>query len=122
MMCLTEKEHKERNRNRRDSHCPDREDCTWPESGHFDCVCEFFACLDPEDDIKPLMGFLGIYVDEGFPCLAFTVDTTGSMGTEIGTVKEVIRNFLSSEEHGPGCYVLQPFNDNARGYFDPTST
>ena len=117
-MCLNEKEHLEQNQN---SHCPEREDCTCPESGHFDCVCEFFACLDPEDDIKPLMGFLGIYVPEGSPCLAFTVDTTGSMGTEISTVKEVIRAFLSSEEHGPGCYVLQQFNDNARGYFDPTS-
>ena len=120
MMCLSEKEHVERKRKRRDFHCIDR--ACQKIKVH---VCEFFACLDPEDDIKPLMGFLNIVVDEhayGFPCLAFTVDTTGSMSAEIHAVKEVIRAFLLAEEHGPGCYILQPFNDNADGYFDPTST
>ena len=121
MMCLSEKEHQERKRKRRDSYCsdsedkfccPDRKDCKCPgKASPVICVCEFFDCLDPEDDIKPLMGFTLIYVAEGFPCLAFTVDTTGSMKTEIDTVKEVIRYILSSEEDGPGCYVLQPFND-----------
>ena len=134
MMCLSEKEHEERKRKRRDFHCPDsedkfccpyRKDCKCPGS-EFDrsiiCVCEFFDCLDPDDDIKFLMGFIFIHVDEGFPCLAFTVDTTGSMSTEISTVKEVIRYFLSAEEGGPGCYVLQTFNDYKNGLFVPTST
>ena len=77
-----------------------------------------FACHDP-DDLPPIFGIA--YIKVGFPCLAFTVDTTGSMRQEIDAVKEVVRNFLASEEDGPGCYVLQPFNDYADGRFDPTS-
>ena len=45
------------------------------------------------------------------PCLAFAVDTTGSMGEEIEAAKEIIRNLSRSEEDSPVCYVLQPFND-----------
>lgn len=109
MLCISAKEHEERKRKARASHCPDRTACKCPGSGPIVCVCEFFACLDPKDDIKPIIGFPS--VPEGFPCLGLTVDTTGSMGTEIGTVKDVIRTFLSSEEGNPGCYVLQPFSD-----------
>ena len=81
-------------------------------------MCEFFACLDSDYDLPAIFG---LDVIEGKPCLAFTVDTTGSMGEEIDAVKAVVRNFLASEEDGPGCYVLQPFNDYANGIFDPTS-
>ena len=129
MMCLSEKEHEDRKRMRRDSYCPDRKDCKCPgNESLIICVCEFFDCLDPEDNIKPIMG-ISYIPDISVPCLAFIVDTTGSMETEISAVKEVIRTFLSSEEgtytskrlYGPGCYVLQPFNDYKNGMFDPTS-
>ena len=109
-------------RKRRDFHCPERKDCKCPDSGELVCVCEFFACLDPDDDIKPMVGMIDVFVEEFvFPCLAFAVDTTGSMREEIEAAKEVIRNLLSSEEDGPICYVLQPFNDYRDGSFDPAS-
>ena len=121
MLCLNQRDHEERKRKRRDFHCPEREDCECPDSGELTCICEFFACLDPDDDIKPIMGLIDVNVKFGFPCLAFVVDTTGSMGREINAVKEVIRGLLSSEEDGPGCYVLQPFNDYEDGFFHPDS-
>ena len=122
MLCLSERDHEERKRKRRDFHCPERKDCKCPESGKLVCVCEFFACLDPDDDIKPIMGLIDVFVELGFlPCLAFAVDTTGSMGEEIEAAKEIIRNLSRSEEDSPVCYVLQPFNDLQNGFFDPAS-
>ena len=121
MLCLNERSHTEEKRKKRAFHCPERRDCTCPDSRELVCVCEFYACLDPDDDLPAIFGLYDIDVIEGFPCLAFTVDTTGSMRQEIDAVKEVVRNFLASEEDGPGCYVLQPFNDYADGRFDPTS-
>ena len=125
MLCLSERDRIRRRRETEEdpADCPEYgEDCACPGTETLCCVCEFFACLDPEDDIKPIMGLYDVFVEElGVPCLAFTVDTTGSMGTEIHTVKQVIRDFLSSEEEGPGCYVLQPFNDYLDGDFDPSS-
>lgn len=45
-------------------------------------------------------------------CLAFAVDTTGSMAEEISHVKQVIQHFIQSEENEITlCYVLVPFND-----------
>ena len=122
MLCLSDKGHEGRRRKRQGFMCPEFGDpCSCPPEGEVICVCEFFACLDPEDDIMPILGILDVIVDEGLPCLAFAVDTTGSMGGEIAAAKEVIRNFLSSEEDGPGCYVLQPFNDLQNGVFIPAS-
>ena len=122
MLCLSEKSREDRKRKKRDSHCPGYEElCLCPDTGDKICPCEFFRCLDPKDDIQPILGIADVYTDDGFACLAFAVDTTGSMGTEIGTVKDVIRDFLVSEEHGPQCYVLQPFNDLLNGIFDPAS-
>ena len=121
MLCLSEKEHDQKRR-RRYSHCPAfGAACFCPSMGVLLCVCEFFACLDPDDDITPIFGLSDVDVPEGFPCLAFAVDTTGSMGSEIEAVKVVVRNFTASEEDGPGCYVLQPFNDLTNGAFDPGS-
>ena len=139
MLCLSERSREDRRK--RDSHCITENGiecccseyegmgrpCCCPEpavpAGELElfCVCEFFACLDPEDDLKPILGIADVYTDDGFACLAFAVDTTGSMSTEIETVKDVIRDFLASEEDGPQCYVLQPFNDHLDGTFDPTS-
>ena len=119
MLCIS---HQDGKRKRRESmhDCPN---CTCPTNGKFgNCVCEFFACLDPNDDLKPILGLYAIdpgYI--GFPCLALVVDTTGSMQNEIEAAKVVIRNFLSSEEDGPGCYVLQPFNDLKDEVFDANS-
>ena len=45
-------------------------------------------------------------------CLAFVIDTTGSMGSEIGHAQDVVRNFIQSEENDLTlCYILVPFND-----------
>ena len=122
MLCLSDKGHEERRKKRQSSICPDfGAPCFCPPEGEVICVCEFFACLSAEDDIMPILGIVDVIVDEGFPCLAFAVDTTGSMSGEIAAAKEVIINFVRGEEDGPGCYVLQPFNDLRNGVFIPAS-
>jgi len=89
------------------------EECTCPPGGiDGDCIfcpCEFFRCLDPEDDLKPILGFIA----DDIQCLAFVVDTTGSMREEIAATKAVIQSFIKSEEelNDTGCYILMPFND-----------
>ena len=141
MLCLSEKSREDR-RKKRDSHCVtefgrpccclEEEDdmvrpCCCPEPAvpggpkTLLCVCEFFACLDPEDDIQPILGIADVFTDDGFACLAFAVDTTGSMSNEIRAVQDLLRDFLASEEDGPQCYVLQPFNDHLDGTYDPAS-
>ena len=93
--------------------CPSRGDCTCPPDGinaDIMCTCEFFACLDVEDHLGPIFGFSSLV--QG-PCLAFVVDTTGSMSAEIAAISRVIEEFLRSEEavNELRCYILVPFND-----------
>ena len=124
ILCLSERStHEDKKRKRRQFLCPNFGDpCPCPEDGPIICVCEYFSCLDPDDDIRPVLGIGDVFFEDlVFPCLAFAVDTTGSMRREIETVKEVIRAFLASEEDGPACYVLQPFNDFQDGRFHPAS-
>ena len=124
MFCISERDNERRKRKRQESECPTSDNCTCPTSGvsGVNCVCEFFTCLNPDDDLRPILGLYDIDPgDLGFPCLALVVDTTGSMREEIEAAKVVIRNFLSSEEDGPGCYVLQPFNDLRDEVFDANS-
>ena len=86
--------------------------CNCPPGGLSDvvCTCQFFRCLDPDNHLKPIFGFS----PTGLQCLAFVIDTTGSMGNEINTARQVILEFLKSEEQIGilGCYLLIPFNDN----------
>ena len=122
MLCLSEGSDEDRKRKKRDSRCPEYgEPCSCPDTGLILCTCEFFRCLDPEDDIQPILGIADVFTDDGFACLAFAVDTTGSMGGEIRAVQDLLRDFLASEEDGPQCYVLQPFNDLLDGTYDPAS-
>ena len=96
--------------------CDERtpEECTCPPGGVYgDCIvcpCEFFRCLDPEDVLKPILGFVA---ERLLQCLAFVVDTTASMSDEIAAAQAVIRSFIRSEEelNVVGCYILMPFND-----------
>ena len=45
-------------------------------------------------------------------CLAFAVDTTGSMSEEIFHARQVVNNFIASEQNTfTLCYVLVGFND-----------
>lgn len=74
-------------------------------------VQEFFACMDPNNDLKPILSLGDINVEEGTPCLALVVDKSGSMEKEIKAAKRIIRSFVASEENEPGCYVLVPFVD-----------
>ena len=48
--------------------------------------------------------------------LHFVIDTTGSMAGEIDAAKQIILNFLASEDNAGElqCYVLVPFNDYDR--------
>ena len=91
--------------------CPD---------GKFDAVidpCQFFACLDDETEetfgmkVEAIFGFVRFDLQ----CLAFVVDTTGSMRNEIEAVQDLILAYVSSEE--PSCYIITPFNDN-HAYYD----
>ena len=98
-------------RGRRQLVCPPCDRCTCPPggiTGDIICTCEFFKCLDPGDAFKSILGF-----DMDEECLAFVIDTTGSMSGEIDAAKEITLNFLRSEEEIGvlGCYVLVPFND-----------
>ena len=86
--------------------------CACPPGGinsNLGCACEFFACLDPGDHFRPIFGF-----SHRQHCLAFVIDTTGSMTEEISTARMIILNFIRAEENlnELGCYILVPFNDN----------
>lgn len=91
--------------------CPRGTPCTCPPGGLSSvvCSCQFFRCLDPDDHLKPIFGFSPRLSQ----CLAFVIDTTGSMSAEIATARRIILEFLQSEEQIGilGCYLLVPFND-----------
>ena len=97
-----------------DVECPLRGNCTCSPgeiSSNIICTCEFFACLDVEDHLGPIFGFSSLAAQGR--CLAFIIDTTGSMADEIAAITTVITEFLRSEEtiNELRCYVLVPFND-----------
>ena len=99
-------------RERRQASCMERKDCTCPSGGistNIICPCEFFACLDEDDKIKSLFTDIN-----PFRCLAFVIDTTGSMKDEIKFATEVVKDFIRSVED-EGCYLLVPFNDDGSG-------
>ena len=86
-------------------------DCDCPSGGLEDsmCTCQFFDCLDPNQHLKPILGF----VDWDIQCLAFVIDTTGSMGQRIAGAKKILKDFIKAEEdlNFTGCYLLVPYND-----------
>ena len=114
MLCLNDQlaVSEQQGRKRRRSHCPEPENCACPPEGitnAITCPCEFFRCLDEGDRLRPLfLDFVSL------SCLAFVIDTTGSMKDEINLAIQVIKDFLGSEEGG-GCYLLVPFNDDGTG-------
>ena len=84
MLCVKRQEHAPgTKRTKRSSHCPEDSDCTCPEGGlesdNIICACHFFRCLDPKQHLQPILGF----VASKLQCLAFVIDTTGSMAHEI---------------------------------------
>lgn len=113
MLCLHDhlSVSEEKGRKARQINC-DSVECTCPPGGissNIVCPCEFFACLDEGDKIKP------VFLDPNpFRCLAFVIDTTGSMKDEINLATELVKDFIRSEED-KGCYLLIPFNDNGTG-------
>ena len=101
---LNIKDHDKPSRKRRDL-----EDCSCPKDGitshELLYPCQFFNCLDGGRNLSHVFdGF------EGYECLAFVLDTTGSMKDEIEATIQVIKDLVGSEENG--CYVLVPFNDD----------
>ena len=102
----------ESSRKRRDS---DGDECECPPDGldsdfTFCDFCDFYACLT-DDVIEEIFFGSSFLVD--YQCLAFVIDTTGSMSTEISIAKDVILNFVQSEQDIglDGCYMLVEFND-----------
>ncbi len=84
--------------------------CSCPES--VESACHFFACIDAKE-MEVLLGFGNADSDE--PCIAFVVDTTGSMGPEITATRNVILQFLKAQADSTRCYMLVPFNDHGVG-------
>ena len=88
-------------------------------------IMELYRCLDPEEiscvfNISPNLACESASQSSNNApakkfrgnCLAFVVDTTGSMSEEIEATKEVITNFIRSEENTLTlCYILVAFND-----------
>lgn len=82
-----------------------------------------YACLETDDQLDCIFNLnnpincTNANEDNQGPkdkkhCLAFAVDTTGSMGEEISHARQVIQHFIQSEENTLTlCYVLVPFND-----------
>ena len=70
---------------------------------------EFFCCLQVSD-VRDLFGIeSSLTTTNPVPCLAFVVDTSGSMSTEIAAVQGLINNFLNPAD--PVCYIVVEFND-----------
>ena len=88
------------------------------ECAQAESIMELYICLDP-DEISCIFNISPKLTCESEPaekfrgnCLAFVVDTTGSMSEEIESVKEVIASFIKSEENTLTlCYILVAFND-----------
>lgn len=73
--------------------------------------CHFFACLDVSDVVH-ITGFGNTYESfDSNPCIAFIVDTTGSMAVEIAAARRVVLQFMRSQADSTSCYLLVPFND-----------
>ena len=71
---------------------------------------EFFCCLQ-SSDVRDLFGIESAAMTvDAVPCLAFVVDTTGSMSAEIRAVRDLVRDFVDPAD--PVCYILVDFNDN----------
>ena len=102
----------EKTRSKRQS--DEKKNCECPPLGgiqNISSVCEFYKCLNSRN-LKSIFGF-GLRNIKN-PCLAFVVDTTGSMSEEIDAVQTIILEFVHAEREfatSNGCYMLVPFND-----------
>ena len=76
----------------------------------------FFRCLEG----KLLKQIIFDYI-EAKVVLAFVVDDTGSMGTEIAAVKHLILSFVKTEQKEPFYYMLSTFNDPVERMFKSLS-
>lgn len=84
-------------------------------------LAELYDCLDANDQFECIFnlndpqncGNSGqLSVKSKKHCLAFSIDTTGSMADELNSVRQVVLNFIQSEENEITlCYVMVPFND-----------
>ena len=69
-----------------------------------------FDSLDGER-LATIFVYLTFSPSDPIPTLAFVVDDTGSMGSEIRSVQRLIRSFIQSERSEPLAYILKTFND-----------
>ena len=70
----------------------------------------FFNSLDGER-LATIFVYLTFDLNDPVPTLAFVVDDTGSMGTEISSVQSLICSFIATERSEPLAYILTTFND-----------
>ena len=74
----------------------------------FDELEAFFDSLDG-DRVATIFGV--VLFTPVPPTLAFVVDDTGSMSTEISSVQRLIHSFIKTERSEPLAYILTTFND-----------
>ena len=77
------------------------------------CLCEFFSCLKKFTTPDVLRDGLGLRLTQEH-CLAFVVDTSGSMGGEINRTVRIIKELVINEAADPECYMLVRFHDDDR--------
>lgn len=84
-------------------------------TGIISCSCQFFNCLALEfnfNTLRQILGFASNSSRQKRRCLAFVMDTTGSMGSIIHVVQRVVLEFVTGTGNSEfDCYVLIPFND-----------
>ena len=102
-----------RKRKKKDTHCLVTCPCPLEDFVKVDCPCGFFACLLKYFNTargKSVFGF-STFDDDGFRCLGFVLDTSGSMTNELEAVKKLTSFFVAKEQDEPACYVITPFNN-----------
>lgn len=70
-----------------------------------------FSCCLQASQVQELFGIISLVttLSDSIPCLAFVVDTTGSMSGEIDRVRTLVHGFVNPID--PVCYILVDFND-----------
>ena len=69
-----------------------------------------FSCCLQASHVQELFGIMSqVTTLDSIPCLAFVVDTSGSMSAEINRVRTLVHGFVNPAD--PVCYLLVDFND-----------
>ena len=100
----------------------DTQDCTASPHDQFHHFAAGLAIEATKDYMREIRNLIGnqqmrVLLSQGFPLIGFVVDTTGSMGTEIASVRQQILSIIQTRVSLglPTQYFLFPFNDPGFG-------